>query len=88
MTPPLDGEILPGVARQQTIEVAGECFIDVAEEGLALADLLAADEVFLTNSLRGVEPVKAIDEEPIPVEGPLTTALAAALRTRWFRNVP
>lgn len=88
LTPPLDGEILPGVARQHTIEVAEEALFEVVEEPLALADLAAADEVFLTNSLRGVEPVKAIDGEPIPVEGPITTALAAALRSRWFRGAP
>ncbi len=88
ITPPLDDEILPGVARQQTIEVAEECLFDVAEEELSLDELRGADEVFLTNSLRGVEPVRAIDGEPIPVEGPITTALAAALRTRWFRGAP
>jgi para-aminobenzoate synthetase/4-amino-4-deoxychorismate lyase len=88
LTPPLDGEILPGIARRHLIEVAEECFFEVAEEQLSLADLASADEVFLTNSLRGVEPVKALDGEPIPVDGPLTRALAEALRTRWFRNAP
>lgn len=87
-TPPLDGQILPGVARQQAIDAAAEAFLELVEEPLSLDQLLAADEVFLTNSLRGVEPVRAIDGRPIPVEGPLTTALAAALRSRWFRGAP
>lgn len=87
-TPPLDGEILPGIARQHTIEVAREHFFDLVEEPVPIARLRTADEVFLTNSLRGVEPIRAIDGEPIPVEGPITTALAAALRTRWFRDAP
>lgn len=87
-TPPLDAEILPGVARQDTIAAAAECLIEVHEEPISQAELLRADEVFLTNSLRGVEPVKAIDGTPIPAEGPITTALAGALRTLWFRNSP
>lgn len=83
-TPPLDGEILPGVARAGLLEVADEYGIEVVEEPIDLAELMAADEVFLTNSLRGVEPVRAIDGERIPSEGPITTALAAGLRQRWF----
>ena len=84
LTPPLDGEILPGLARQQVIEVAREGLLEVAEQRLSLSDLHDADEVFLTNSLRGVEPVKAIDGEPIAVEGPITRVLAAGVRSRWF----
>lgn len=87
-TPPLDAEILPGVARQDTIAAAAECLIEVHEEPISLAELLGADEVFLTNSLRGVEPIRAIDATPIAAEGPITTALAGALRTLWFRNAP
>lgn len=83
-TPPLDGEILPGVARAGLLEVAEEYGIEVVEEQFDLEALLAADEVFLTNSLRGVEPVRAVDGQPIPSEGPITTALAEGLRQRWF----
>ncbi|HUC00241.1 MAG TPA: aminotransferase class IV [Solirubrobacterales bacterium] len=83
-TPPLDGEILPGVARSGLLEVAAEYGIEVVEEQFDLDVLLAADEVFLTNSLRGVEPVRAIDGKQIPSEGPITTALAEGLRQRWF----
>ncbi|MDX6624263.1 MAG: para-aminobenzoate synthetase / 4-amino-4-deoxychorismate lyase [Solirubrobacterales bacterium] len=88
VTPPLDSEILPGIARQDTITAAAECLIEVHEEPLTRDQLLGADEVFLTNSLRGVEPIRALDGEPIEPEGPITTALAGALRTLWFRNQP
>jgi para-aminobenzoate synthetase/4-amino-4-deoxychorismate lyase len=84
LTPPLDGEILPGVARAGVLEVAAECGFEVAEQAFDLEALRGADEVFLTGSLRGVEPVHAIDGEEIPSEGPITTALAAGLRQRWF----
>lgn len=88
LTPPLDTEILPGIARQDTIAAAAECLIEVHEEPISHAELLSADEVFLTNSLRGVEPIREIDGSPIAAEGPMTTALAAALRTLWFPNSP
>jgi len=84
VTPPLDGAILPGIARGHVLEVAREIGIEAGERSFDAAALLAADEVFLTNSLRGVEPIKAIDGEPIAVEGPLTRTLAAGLRDRWF----
>jgi para-aminobenzoate synthetase/4-amino-4-deoxychorismate lyase len=83
-TPPLDGEILPGVARGGVLEVAAEYGFEVAESAFDGEALRGADEVFLTGSLRGVEPVRAIDGEEIPSEGPITTALAAGLRQRWF----
>lgn len=87
LTPPLDAAILPGIARQDTIAAAAECLIEVHEEPISRTELLSADEVFLTNSLRGVEPIRALDGNPIAAEGPITTALAAALRTLWFDNV-
>jgi para-aminobenzoate synthetase/4-amino-4-deoxychorismate lyase len=57
VTPPLDGRLLPGVARARAIEVARAAGIEVAERPLSLADLAAADEVFMTGGVRGVEPV-------------------------------
>ena len=88
LTPPLDGSILPGVARRGLIEEATEVGIELSEETATVADLRSADEVFLTGSLRGVEPIRAIDGEPIVVDGPITAALAAALRPRWFASSP
>lgn len=84
LTPPLDGEILPGIARAGVLEVAAECGFEVAERALSLDELRSADEVFITGSLRGVESVGAIDGQKVPGEGPITTALAAGLRQRWF----
>lgn len=84
LTPPLDGEILPGVARGGVLEVAAEYGFEVAERAFDLNALRGADEVFLTGSLRGVEPVRSIDGQEVPSEGPITTALAAGLRQRWF----
>jgi para-aminobenzoate synthetase/4-amino-4-deoxychorismate lyase len=88
LTPPLDGEILPGVARGGAIEVAAELGFELREERLDLGELRAADEAFLTNALRGVEPVREVDGTEIASDGPITTALAAGLRQRWFAGAP
>jgi para-aminobenzoate synthetase/4-amino-4-deoxychorismate lyase len=82
-TPPDDGRILPGIARARTIEVARGLGVALREEPLTLPDLEAADEAFLTGSIRGVEPVRGP-----AADGGLTARLAAALRERWLGHAP
>jgi branched-subunit amino acid aminotransferase/4-amino-4-deoxychorismate lyase len=82
VTPPTDGRILPSIARAQAIEAALAAGIEVHEERLALGDLRAA-EVFLTGSVRGVEPVKAIDGTALAPPGEISARIAAGLRSRW-----
>ena len=67
LTPPLDGRILPGVTRADVLAAADALGLDVREDELPLEHLEAADEVFLTGALRGVEPVRG---------GEVTAALA------------
>jgi para-aminobenzoate synthetase/4-amino-4-deoxychorismate lyase len=88
LTPPLDSQVLPGIARRDTAMAASDRGIEVVEEPISRDQLLDADEVFLTNSLRGVEPVRAIDGVPIAAAGPVTTTLANALRARWLGDSP
>jgi para-aminobenzoate synthetase/4-amino-4-deoxychorismate lyase len=85
VTPPTDGRILPSIARAQAIEAAIKAGIEVQEERLTLADLHAA-EVFLTGSVRGVEPVKAIDGTALLAAGEISARIAAGLRSRWLRE--
>ncbi|MGC1166836.1 MAG: aminotransferase class IV, partial [Solirubrobacterales bacterium] len=66
-TPAADGRILPGTARAAAIEVARDAGIEVREERLRLRDLFGADEVFLTGSVRGVEPARSLDGAALPV---------------------
>lgn len=82
-TPPLDGRILPGTARAAVLAVAHEEDMATEELPLYAEDLLSADEVFLTNSVRGIEPAIELDGQPLPGCGPLSRRLAAALRRRW-----
>jgi branched-chain amino acid aminotransferase len=50
------------------------------EEDLSVADLLGADEAFLTSTTREVQPIRAVDGRVLPAApGPLTAAAAEAL---------
>ncbi len=83
-TPPLDGRILPGIARARTIEFAAAIGIGVSERGMALTDLLDAEEVFLTGSIRGIQPVRSLDGVELEPRSAVTASLAAELRGRWL----
>jgi para-aminobenzoate synthetase / 4-amino-4-deoxychorismate lyase len=82
-TPAADGRILPGMARAAIQKIAREEEIETREGPLRRENLLAADEAFLTNSVRGVEPAVELDGVPLPGCGPLSRRLADALRRRW-----
>jgi para-aminobenzoate synthetase/4-amino-4-deoxychorismate lyase len=82
-TPPLDGRILPGVTRARTIAMAREAGLDVTEAAFGRTHLDEVDELFLTNSIRGIEPVESIDGVRLPGERPVTRQLAEALRCSW-----
>jgi para-aminobenzoate synthetase / 4-amino-4-deoxychorismate lyase len=82
-TPPLDGRILPGVTRATVIELARAEGVEVVEARLAVGELGEAEEVFLTNSLRGLERVGALDGKQLGDGGSPVARLTAALRARW-----
>jgi branched-subunit amino acid aminotransferase/4-amino-4-deoxychorismate lyase len=82
-TPPADGRILAGMARAAICEIARDEGLETYEQPLTKKDLLNAEEVFLTNSVRGIEPAVTLDGAPLPGCGPISRRLAAALRRRW-----
>jgi branched-chain amino acid aminotransferase len=72
LTPPLSSGCLPGVTREVLLDQG----IGV-ERDLPIGVLADADEVFLTNSLRGVLAVRAIDTRMLqPCPGRLTVHAA------------
>jgi para-aminobenzoate synthetase/4-amino-4-deoxychorismate lyase len=81
-TPVTDGRILPSIARQQAIEAAAAEGIEIGEERLTLTDLLD-HEVFLTGSVRGIEPAGCLDGAALKPPGEISGRLAAGLRRRW-----
>ena len=82
-TPPLDGRILPGVTRATVLELANAEGVEASERTLTLAELRESEEVFLTNSIRGIEPVGSVDGTQLPPEKALTGVLSHALQARW-----
>jgi para-aminobenzoate synthetase/4-amino-4-deoxychorismate lyase len=83
LTPPLDGRVLPGVTRMRVLELAGEIGIEAREAELSRGDLLAADDVLLTGSVRGVERVDAVDGLPLRHGGQIAGRLTAELWQSW-----
>jgi branched-chain amino acid aminotransferase len=70
--------VLPGVTRGAVVEFAAEESIELHLAGIDIAQLLDADEVFITNSIMGVMPVCRIEKKVIGDDkpGPITTRLA------------
>ena len=64
-TPPLETPVLAGIARKTVLEIAAREKLTVAEMPLRIADVLAADEVFLTNVIMQVLPVIAVEAHAV-----------------------
>lgn len=60
-TPPVDDGVMAGVVRELILEIAPTLGIEAGERSLTIMDIFAADEVFLTNSVRLLSPVKSLD---------------------------
>tara|TARA_R110000823_G_scaffold291009_4_gene409322 strand:- start:1850 stop:2707 length:858 start_codon:yes stop_codon:yes gene_type:complete len=65
-TPPLDHQLLPGITRYILLDVLRkDGSIAVEERNVSLAELRAADEVWLSSSSKGIAPVVQVDGEPV-----------------------
>jgi para-aminobenzoate synthetase/4-amino-4-deoxychorismate lyase len=84
VTPPTDGRILPGVARARAIELARAAGIEVVERALSVDELAAADEVFMTGGVRGVEPVGRWAGLGEWDSGEFTARVGAELQRAWL----
>lgn len=62
MTPPLTG-VLPGTMRARVLRACGPLGITAEETRLTVSEVRAAEELFVTSSLRGVVPVTRLDGE-------------------------
>jgi len=87
-TPSVDGRLLPGTTRAALLELAASHGIESSEGPLHAKDLVAADETFLTGSIRGIEPALSLDGEELPGCGDLSYRLVGALRQRWGLRAP
>ena len=81
-TSPLDVGMLDGITRQFVMDtLAPDCEIKVTEKKLTVADVLSADEMFLTGSAAEVIAVTQVDDTVISNgEGPVTSRLRARFK--------
>lgn len=73
--------VLSGVTRGAVLEFAAEMGLSAERRMMTVADVLDADEVFLTNSSWGVLPVVKVEGKTIGVGAP--GELTRRLRDRW-----
>jgi len=65
-TPPLDHQILPGITRLLMLDIIRRYgAAPVQERVISKAEVLAADEVWLTSSSKEIMPVLQIDGQPV-----------------------
>jgi 4-amino-4-deoxychorismate lyase len=79
LTPSLELPLLAGVTRATLCRLAPSLGYEVEEGAFPLERLLAAEEVFLSSSVREVMPVTAVDGTTL-APGPAARDLQAALR--------
>jgi 4-amino-4-deoxychorismate lyase len=77
-TPSLARSGIKGVMRRAVLEAARRLEVRAAERDVEPAELLTADEVFMTNALFGIWPVTELDGRRIAI-GPMTKRLMAQI---------
>jgi branched-chain amino acid aminotransferase len=80
LTPPLSDGLLAGTRRKVVLALAKKMGIPVTERSLRPKDLYAADEIFITSSLKDIMPVGWVEKRRIgrSCPGALTHHLAAS----------
>jgi branched-chain amino acid aminotransferase len=78
-TPPISAGLLEGITRRHVIRLARGAGLAVDEVPLWPIDLLAAEEAFLTSSVRGLVPIVRVDGRKVGQgrPGPITLKVAA-----------
>jgi branched-chain amino acid aminotransferase len=79
VTPPLEAGILMGTTRSRILALCRSHGIEATEAIVPRDALHAADEIFLSSSVKGIRPVTSVDGEPVAdgSPGPLTRRIRA-----------
>jgi len=87
VTPPLDAGILPGITRGWVLELARQLGLAVEQRTIPLGEAYAADELFITSSIRELLPVVRLDGRVLGTGavGPVFQRLLAAFRAHVRR---
>ena len=97
-TPPQTASILDGINRKSVIEIARDLGYELVERNVARAELVMADEVFLTGTAAELTPLREIDDIELGPPGPITREIQqvfddalhgrAERYARWLDLVP
>jgi branched-chain amino acid aminotransferase len=77
-TPSQTAGILDGINRKSVIEIARDLGHQVVERDVARAELILADEVFLTGTAAELTPLREIDDIELGPPGPVTREIQGA----------
>lgn len=81
-TPCLDRCGVAGIMRERVLSEARKLSLRTSVEDLPLTILAACEEMFLTNSISGIVPVRQLNRRSLAV-GPMTRRLQRALHGDW-----
>lgn len=88
MTPPLDRVGVWGLMHRKIQAVAASLGLRLVQRRVTPEDLHHAEEIFVTNSLIGLWPVRVVDDwQAATVPGPVTRQLAAVLHHPFAARV-
>ena len=71
-TPPQTAGILDGINRKTCVQIARDLGYELVERDIARAEVVLADEVFLTGTACELTPLREIDDIEIGPPGPIT----------------
>lgn len=81
-TPSVDRCGVSGVMRKLVIEASGGLGLSCEERDMDLVTFLRADELFVTNAVQGIRPVRRVDSTPFDI-GASTRSIAQAVCEVW-----
>lgn len=85
-TPDLSNSGVAGIMREVIIEIAAQQKIPLTIGHFSVADINSADELFISNSLIGVWPVRQLEQQQYSV-GPMTQKIITAINAARFKDV-
>jgi D-alanine transaminase len=65
VTPPKSRQILPGITRDLVVELAGQHGVPYEERSVRREELFAADEVWMSSSMKEILPIVRIDDHVV-----------------------
>tara|TARA_B100001121_G_C18560266_1_gene559957 strand:+ start:45 stop:878 length:834 start_codon:yes stop_codon:yes gene_type:complete len=69
-TPPITDNILPGVTRKVILELIKEMSLEYEERKISVDSFLSAEEIWVTNSTKGIVPIIKLDGKNIGTGSP------------------